>query len=415
LKAKTSGVAGARCCPGGRTLLPGSPFGALSAEFEPHRFEPPEGFELPFAGGAVGFFSYDLRHRVEKLPRLCCYDLDVPEFVLCFYDRALIFDHCRQVTFFVGRAGSKPPRPAPRSSGSSSRLPEVEGVALRSNFPPGEYPEAVQRVKDYIAAGDIFQANLSQRFEGECPAEGLSIYERLRAVNPSPFAAYLRYPEFEIICSSPERFLLGEADRVVTRPIKGTRPRLAGDETFNKRMRDELLASAKDHAELAMIVDLERNDLGRVCRYGTVRVAEHAVLETYPTVYHLVSTVEGRLYRERHDEFSLLRAMFPGGSITGAPKIRAMEIIEELEPHARTVYTGSIGYVSFHGRMDLNIVIRTMLKIGGRIYMQVGGGIVADSDPELEYWETLHKGKALFQAVGAANYEEIMGVARHEG
>jgi anthranilate/para-aminobenzoate synthase component I len=164
-----------------------------------------------------------------------------------------------------------------------------------------------------------------------------------------------------------------------------------------------------------MIVDLERNDLGRVCRYGSVRVREHAVLEEYPTVYHLVSTVTGRLFRGQYDEFALLRAAFPGGSITGAPKIRAMEIIEELEPHARNVYTGAIGYVSFHGRMDLSIVIRTMLKMGGRIYMHVGGGIVADSEPELEYEETLHKGRALFRAVGAVNYAEIMELATHEG
>jgi para-aminobenzoate synthetase component 1 len=338
----------------------------------------------------------------------------VPEFILCLYDRALVFDHQANVTHFVGPLGSRAPQPAPPGSGGTDTMPEMDGAALTSNFRRDEYLEAVQRVKDYIAAGDIFQANLSQRFEGPCAAPGLAVYERLRAVNPAPFAAYLQYPDFEIISSSPERFLLVEGDRVTTRPIKGTRPRLEGDGAFNRRMRQELLGSAKDHAELAMIVDLERNDLGRVCRYGTVRVSEHAVLETYPTVYHLVSTVEGLLYRQAHDEFSLIRAAFPGGSITGAPKIRAMEIIEELEPHARSVYTGSLGYISFHGRMDLNIVIRTMLKIGGRIYMHVGGGIVADSDPALEYCETLHKGKALFQAVKAANYDQIMEAASHE-
>jgi para-aminobenzoate synthetase component 1 len=178
-------------------------------------------------------------------------------------------------------------------------------------------------------------------------------------------------------------------------------------------MRDELLASEKDHAELAMIVDLERNDLGRVCRYGSVRVTRHAALEAYPTVYHLVSTVRGRLYRAHFDEFDLLRATFPGGSITGAPKVRAMEIIEELEPHARTVYTGSIGYISFHGRMDMNIVIRTILRMNGRAYIGVGGGIVADSDPRLELEETLHKGEALFRAAGAENYDQIMEPCRH--
>jgi len=287
-------------------------------------------------------------------------------------------------------------------------------VELTADFTRQEYLAAVRRVKDYIAAGDIFQANLAQRFAGDCPSDGLDVYSRLRAVNPAPFAAYLRYPELEVISSSPERFLLVEGERVTTRPIKGTRPRREGDEVFNARMLEELRASAKDHAELTMIVDLERNDLGRVCSYGSVRVEEHAVVEAYPTVFHLVSTVSGRLHRPEQDEFSLIRACFPGGSITGAPKIRAMEIIEELEPHARNVYTGAIGYASFHGRMDLNIVIRTMLRTGGRVYLQVGGGIVADSDPVLEYEETLHKGKALFEALRATNYEELMEVAAHE-
>ena len=396
---------------GARWTESGNPFNVLSSEFARHRLAAPGGFELPFAGGAVGYFSYDLRHRIERLPRLCHYDLSVPEFILCLYDRALVFDHRTDLTHFVGHLTPRPPRPAAQNPIQNGVLPDVKGVTLKSNFRRQEYLEAVRRTKDYIAAGDIFQANLSQRFEGPCAAEGLSIYERLRAVNPAPFAAYLKYPDFEIISSSPERFLLVESERVTTRPIKGTRPRLEGDDLFNSRMRRELLGSVKDHAELAMIVDLERNDLGRVCRYGTVRVVEHAALETYPTVYHLVSTVEGLLYREQYDEFDLIRATFPGGSITGAPKIRAMEIIEELEPHARSVYTGSLGYISFHGRMDLNIVIRTILKTGGRIYMHVGGGIVADSDPDLEYCETLHKGKALFQAVSAANYDEIMAVA----
>jgi para-aminobenzoate synthetase component 1 len=386
-------------------------FRTLSEEFAPLRLDLPD-FPLPFAGGLVGFFSYDLRHEVEKLPRLCSYDLDVPEYVLCFYDSAIIFDHTKDVTLYVGPRGSRPPASPP--AGRLAAPPQIEGSELRSNFTREQYLVAVQRVIDYIRAGDIFQANLSQRFEGLCSSDGLSIYERLRAINPAPFSAYMKYPDFEIISSSPERFLLVDGDRVTTRPIKGTRPRVEGDEAFNSRMRDALLASAKDHAELAMIVDLERNDLGRVCRYGSIKVTEHAVLETYPTVYHLVSTVEGRLYREQHDEFSLLRATFPGGSITGAPKIRAMEIIEELEPHARNIYTGSIGYISFHGRMDLNIVIRTMLKMNGRLYMQFGGGIVADSDPELEHRETLQKGKALFQAVAATNYDRIMGVAADE-
>jgi para-aminobenzoate synthetase component 1 len=395
---------------GRRTVSGADPFRVLSREFAPLRFDAPEDFALPFAGGAVGYFSYDLRHRIERLPRRARHDVPTPDFVLCLYESALVFDHLRGVTEWVGPACAAPDLPR----AADGPAPRVRPVVLESNFTRDDYLRAVRRAKDYIAAGDIFQANLSQRFFGRCPSEGLAVYCRLQEVNPAPFAAYLRYPEIEVISSSPERFLLVEGDRVTTRPIKGTRPRLEGDAAFNRRMRAELALSEKDHAELTMIVDLERNDLGRVCRYGTVRVEEHAVIEEYPTVFHLVSTVSGELYREGHDEFSLVRATFPGGSITGAPKIRAMEIIEELEPHARGVYTGAIGYVSFHGRMDLNIAIRTLVRARGRVYAQVGGGIVADSEPALEYDETLHKGRALFQALNAPNFDYIMQSALHD-
>jgi para-aminobenzoate synthetase component 1 len=394
---------------GMRRVSGADPFRVLSREFAPLRVKAPADFGLPFAGGAVGFFSYDLRHRIERLPRRASQDVPTPDFAFCLYDRALVFDHLRAVTEWVGPAGAAPDLPEPVEGPPPPVLP----VRLRSNFTRSAYLRAVRRAKDYIAAGDIFQVNLSQRFSGACPSDGLAVYCRLQEVNPAPFAAYLRHPEIEIISSSPERFLLLEGDRVTTRPIKGTRPRIEGDSTFNRRMRDELAASEKDHAELTMIVDLERNDLGRVCRYGTVRVEEHAAIEEYPTVYHLVSTVAGELYRKEHDEFSLVRAAFPGGSITGAPKIRAMEIIEELEPHARGSYTGAIGYISFHGRMDLNIAIRTLVRVGGSIYAQVGGGIVADSDPALEYDETLHKGLALFQALNVPDLDGIMGSALH--
>lgn len=386
----------------------GSPFRVASQEFEPHRVSLPRDFNLPFAGGAVGYFSYELRHSVERLPRWCDYDVNLPDMVLCFYDQAVIFDHRSHVTEWVAceeGAGEPPAVPAH----DDPAPPQIEPVALESNFEPQHYIEAIKRAKEYIAAGDIFQVNLSQRFSGRCGADGLALYGRLRQINPAPFSAFMRYPDCEVISSSPERFLLVEGESVTTRPIKGTRPRIEGDEFFNRRMAAELAQSEKDHAELTMIVDLERNDLGRVCRYGSVKVLEHAVIETYPTVFHLVSTVAGALFRPEHDEFSLIRATFPGGSITGAPKIRAMEIIEELEPHARSIYTGSLGYISFHGRMDLNIAIRTMLKKDGRVYMHFGGGIVADSVPRLEFEETLHKGKALFEAVNAGVYQKMMG------
>jgi aminodeoxychorismate synthase component I len=353
----------------------------------------------------VGFLSYDLRHTIERLPCTCDYDIAVPGLSLCFYDGALVFDHLECETHAVGAAARLGALPRVRETGAAGSM---HGVRLRSDFSHADYVAAVCRAVEYIAAGDIFQVNLSQRFSGPCPADGLTVYSRLRSVNPAPFSAFLRYPGLEVACSSPERFLLLDGDRVTTRPIKGTRPRREGDEAFNARMEAELRASPKEQAELAMIVDLERNDLGRVCDYGTVRVEEHAAVEAYPTVFHLVSTVAGTLYRRHHDEFALIRAAFPGGSITGAPKIRAMEIIEDLETHARGVYTGTVGYISFHGRMDLNIVIRTIVMAGGNAYVNVGGGIVADSDPEAEYRETLHKGRALFETLNCTNYEEIM-------
>ncbi|MFW5923943.1 MAG: aminodeoxychorismate synthase component I [Planctomycetota bacterium] len=391
----------------------GDPFRILAAEFDPHRLDLPSDFPMPFAGGAVGFFSYDLRHYVEDLPLMCQYDLDVPGFVLCFYDRGLVFDHREETTYYVGPRGSRAPTPerVEDAAGENTEILRAE-TSLRSNFEHEEYCETVRRAKDYIAAGDIFQVNLSQRFGGAAPLDGLAIYGRLREINPAPFGGYLAYPDCEIISSSPERFLELSDDLVVTRPIKGTRPRVEGYPAFNRAMKTDLLESAKDHAELAMIVDLERNDLGRVCSYNSIRVEEHAALESYPTVFHLVSTVKGRLHRPHHDEFDLIRATFPGGSITGAPKIRAMEIIEELEPHARAAYTGSMGYISYHGRMDLNIIIRTILRTQGRVYMQVGGGIVADSDPEEEYRETLDKGLALFRCVGDSS--EFMEYADEE-
>jgi len=278
---------------------------------------------------------------------------------------------------------------------------------LQSNFTPAQYRRAVRRAIDYIEAGDIFQVNLSQRFEGRLTVAPFELYRRLRAVNPASFAAYLAGRGWAVVSSSPERFLRLRDGHVETCPIKGTRPR-ASEPEADARLRQELLASAKDNAELTMIVDLERNDLGRVCDYGSVRVSEPRVLERHPTVHHLVATVEGQLAPGR-DLIDLLRASFPGGSITGAPKVRAMEIIDELEPTARSLYTGALGYIGYDGCMDLSIVIRTFLVAGERFYFQVGGGIVADSQPEAEYQETLDKGRALVAAVSAAHSHQHWG------
>jgi para-aminobenzoate synthetase component 1 len=274
---------------------------------------------------------------------------------------------------------------------------EISGTALRSNFTHDDYIRAVETAREYITSGEIYQVNLSQRFEGGLTTPPYDLYQKLRAINPAPFAAYLNFDEVTVLSASPERFLKLDGDRVETRPMKGTRPRrrsAAEDEALARELQD----SVKDKAENVMIVDLERNDLGKVCRIGTVNVSELCTLEKYATVFQLTSCVEGQLSGSKN-RIDLLEACFPGGSITGAPKIRAMEIIDELEPTRRSVYTGSIGYLSFSGQVDLNIVIRTILVKNDRVYLQVGGGIVYDSEPEAEYQETLHKAKALFQAL----------------
>jgi para-aminobenzoate synthetase component 1 len=254
-------------------------------------------------------------------------------------------------------------------------------------------------VREYIVAGDIFQANLSQRFQGSLPEAPFDLYRRLRRRNPAPFAAYLAFGDLAVLSASPERFLRLDQERrlVETRPIKGTRPRGLGP-MHDAALGRALAESEKDRAENVMIVDLLRNDLSRVCRPGTVRVPELFALEHHPTVHHLVSTVVGEL-EPGADAFDLIRAAFPGGSITGAPKVRAMEIIAELEPTQRGVYCGSIGYISATGAMDTSIVIRTYLALEGQVYFQAGGGIVADSDPELEYRETLDKARGLIETL----------------
>ncbi|MFC2067272.1 aminodeoxychorismate synthase component I [Chloroflexota bacterium] len=375
---------------------------------------------VPFIGGAVGYFSYDLCHFIERLPSTAIDDLNLPECYLAFYDTIIAFDHLEGRAYLVS-TGFPELGEVKRKRRAEERLREAKnqmlkntlpsiaepshvgkGMALKSNFSREEYLKAVATAREYICAGDIFQVNLSQRFEADLPVLPYELYRKLREINPAPFASYLGFDEVSAVGASPERFLKVQGDLVETRPIKGTRPRGKTPEK-DKALAQELLSSVKDRAENVMIVDLERNDIGRVCRYGTVKVTELAVLETYPTVFHLTSTVQGRL-SEGKSRIDLLKATFPGGSITGAPKVRAMEIIDELEPTRRSVYTGSIGYLSFNGDMDLNIVIRTILAKGGRAYFQVGGGIVYDSEPEAEYEETLDKAKALVQALNLSSH-----------
>jgi para-aminobenzoate synthetase component 1 len=404
------------CWGGRRASWRGDPFDAVRRILARQPLLAPEGAP-PFVGGAVGYFGYDLRYYVERLPCQGRDDLGLPDCFLGFYDAVLAYDHdtgqllvcardsgsAGRLVEFVGRLTS-PPAPPRSGEGRRSELdtwkPTGGNRPLRSNFTRSAYLRTVRRVLDYIAAGDIYQVNLSQRFSTRFTGKPFALYERLRWQSPAPFAVYLDLGELAILSASPERFLRIAGREVCTRPIKGTRPRGATP-AEDERLAAELLASAKDRAELVMIVDLERNDLGRVCEYGSVRVPELIRLETHPTVFHLVATVTGRL-RPEVAPVDCLRACFPGGSITGAPKIRAMEIIEELEPTHRGPYTGAIGYLGWDGSCDLNIAIRTLTLAGGEAHFQVGGGIVADSDPDAEYEETLDKGRALMRALGVS-------------
>jgi para-aminobenzoate synthetase component 1 len=390
----------------------------------------------PFQGGAAGYLGYEFGQTLESLPPPRYDDLCLPDLVMGIYDWVLAWDHQEGRAWLVstgipeedvtqrmrravaradqvlawltdgvipaptGAAWPEPPAPAPSWPVNEPRLGRVPG--LRSSFTRDAYLDAVASVRDYIAAGDIFQANLSQRFELPLDGTPWAAYERLRARNAAPFAAYLDFPEATILSASPERFLRVAPDgQVETRPIKGTRPRGFGPE-HDAHLGQELVESAKDQAENLMIVDLMRNDLSRVCRAGSVRAAELFALERYATVHHLVSTVTGRLAAGL-DGLALLQAAFPGGSVTGAPKIRAMEILVELEPTARGVYCGSLGYVSLTGAMDTSIAIRTAVSRGGRMTFSAGGGITFDSDPAQEYRETLDKARGMIDTLAATN------------
>ena len=404
----------------------GNPFDVLGEFLETYSLETRES-PVPFVGGAVGYFSYDLGHFIERLPDTVIDDLQLPECYLAFYDAVVAYDHLEGKTFVIS-TGFPELQESQRLRRAEERLKELKnrtllspppqisedvlagaGAKLRANFSHENYLKAVETAREYICAGDIFQVNLSQRFEADIPVLPYELYKRLRKINPAPFANYFAFDGVNIVGASPERFLKVRSDWVETRPIKGTKPRGKTAQEDDELARS-LRASFKDRAENVMIVDLERNDIGRVCRYGTVKVTELAVLETYPTVFHLTSTVVGQL-RDGKNRIDLLKATFPGGSITGAPKVRSMEIIDELEPTRRSVYTGSLGYLSFNGDMDLDIVIRTIIVKDSRAYFQVGGAITYDSDPEAEYIETLDKGRAMMQALGISPESDVENVS----
>lgn len=374
-----------------------------------------------FYGGAVGYIGYDMVRFIEDLPSRNPDDLDLPDCKFMFTDNLLIFDHiahtikvvscvhldsgarnlkgsydeaCSKIEDLIAELKKKPGKWPKRGQSTRSK------IFTRSNFTKSEFVRIVKRAKEYIIAGDIIQTVLSQRLQRKVNAHPFDIYRALRVINPSPYMYYLSLDGVNLVGSSPEILVRQEGRRVEVRPIAGTRPR-GENELEDKKLEKELLKDPKERAEHLMLVDLGRNDLGRVCDYGSVNVPELMVIERYSHVMHIVSGVVGKL-KKGTDSFDVLRACFPAGTVSGAPKVRAMEIIEELENSNRGPYAGAVGYFSFQGNMDMAITIRTILIKGGEAFLQAGAGIVADSIPENEYYETLNKAKALREAIQMA-------------
>jgi para-aminobenzoate synthetase component I len=415
---------GSRCemSDGGDNHRFGNPWHLLDSLMA--RFELLDEVDLPFPlGGCFGYWGYDLKNFTEpKLPRRAANDLELPDCHVGFYDSLVVFDHHLGKAWVVSTGlqadgsrnevrakqkfkywqeqlatESEMVRPVGREAHAENSRETSARSGVTSNLTRGEYLAYVEQAQRYIRAGDIYQVNLSHRLSAQCLFTGRELFARLLDVSPAPFSAYFDCGDFQVASSSPELFLRLSGSNIQTRPIKGTRPR-STDATRDAQLAYELQTSAKELAELVMITDLLRNDLGRVCEYGSVNVPELARLERYPQVQHLVSTVEGRL-RKDITHFAALASCFPGGSITGAPKFRAMEIIDELEPISRGPYTGCHGYLGFNRESQLSISIRTAVRKDGLAHFNVGAGIVADSIPEAEYDETLAKGLGFLGAL----------------
>ena len=399
------------------------PFGKLQHALEKYKPERDCENNLPkgiFCGGWIGYFSYELGRYIERLPETTIDDLQMPLIRLCFYDRIIAYDHNEQTCWLIAlqlpddaqQAEEKlatlekllaesqrirVPSPAPAD------LENIDFSQIRCNIDKDYYLRAIEKIKRYIYDGDVYQINFSQRFECDYNAKPIDLYHWQNHYNPSGYAAYIDGGSFHIVSASPEMFITISDGVISTKPIKGTRPRVseAGrGKQINAENFNELIRSEKEQAELNMIIDLERNDVARICEPGTRKVVQPRTIESYPTVFHAVATVAGRL-RKEITFCDILRAMFPGGSITGAPKIRSMEIIDETEPTARGVYTGSIGYIGLDGSVCLNIAIRTIIISSDTAFAQTGGGIVADSDPEAEWDETITKARALLVGIRA--------------
>lgn len=401
---------------GVRTEVEDRPLGSLDRLLAGHHS--PGIDRLPrLAGAAIGFASYDLVRKMERLPEAARDDLGVPDALFIFFEAAILFDHAGHTATLVvhTRPGGDPRKAYDAAVGRLDAIeamlharapipplpvPAASPVVFRSRTGRPGYLEAVRRAKEYIRAGDVVQVVLSHRLEADLPADPFDVYRALRVINPSPYMFFLRFGDWTIAGSSPEVLVRREQDIVQTRPIAGTRAR-GRDELSDRLLEEELLGNEKEVAEHIMLVDLGRNDLGRISRYGTVETTEFMKVERYSHVMHLVSNVRGRL-REGRSNADVLAACFPAGTVSGAPKIRAMEIIEELEPLRRGLYAGAVGYMDFHGNMDTAIAIRTLLFRDGKAYLGVGAGIVADSDPQAEWEETLAKGSALVRACEVA-------------
>lgn len=359
----------------------------------------------PFQGGAAGLFGYDLGRYIENLPEQAASNSKIPDMAIGIYDQVIAHDHLLKKTYIFTHAQNEKEASYKRKHlldivNQDITIPEYQPIdpEWTSNFSRDNYLQYVQRVIDYIYAGDIFQANLAQRFEAHLPEDfdAFVHYLNLRKINPAPFATYMNLGDIKISSASPERFITAKDKNVQTCPIKGTRPR-AEKLVQDRANKADLERSEKDHAENTMIVDLLRNDLSRVCHANSINVSDLCKVESFASVHHLVSTIKGTLPNNK-TSIDLLHACFPGGSITGAPKIRAMEIIEELEPTRRGAYCGSMGYIGFDDSMDTNILIRTLVYENGRVSLQAGGGIVAQSVPAAEYQETLDKAAAILNS-----------------
>lgn len=384
----------------GQTIT-GDPFLCLQSEID--KYKKSYSSSLPFIGGWVGFLSYDLKAFVEKLKVTVRDDIHMPDMFFGLYDGGLVIDHLENKVYFTDACLDSYDSRLNHTLSllnqqvTSDWVEHKEAAHVESNFQKEDYLKAINKVRDYIKSGDIYQANMTQRFTSPLREPVYQLYEKLRVINPAPFASYIDFGEGYIASSSPERFIKITDGIIETRPIKGTMPR-SDNKKIDEDNKNILKNSIKDQSELLMIVDLERNDLSRIAKTGSVKVSELFKIESYATVHHLVASIQAEIDPNK-SLTDVLKATFPGGSITGAPKIRAMEVIDELESTARALYTGSIGYIDLNGNVDLNIVIRTFIIKDKKVYFQAGGGIVWDSNAESEYQESLDKAYALIKTL----------------